>query len=285
MRKLVRRFLNAFLLMACLLVFVPLLLVASVGQTRANQPAYSGTVHYRFDWEWGSAQPDEMGNGWSVTNNLGYRIHLKQGYLATVSTEMIACPHTHPTPQSSLLPGIATAFFAAKTAYAGHSGNKHDASQIPSSYVESIAAPKALLLTSHFGDEPDYCYTHYLIASAKSWMQNLPSDRNMIDTSLFLAGELQSPGSQEWTPFTVQSKLAWGGLLRPITQSAAEVAIVALEPIFPSVNVQVMIRRNLGTLFDNVDFATMNDETRARTILSMIVKSATVEVVRCDTDC
>jgi hypothetical protein len=268
-----------------LLVVVPIfisqtLLSRAGAEMMTASPTTTGQVTYQLDWRWGDAQPDAAGEGWQVTNDRGYRIHVKQGYLVTASAEMIACPHEHTANSASAETMAARVLdlFGARLAYAGHGGNRADASRIASPYVESLSTPATLEIKTVFGVEPVYCQTHYLIAHGVDWAQQLPVDVDMVGKSLFLAGEYWAPGADAATVFIVQTGQAWGTLAE-ITAPATGDQAMRPVVLLPNQDVVIAITRELGSLFDGVDFMTMTGAEQATTVLRGLANSVAVQVL------
>lgn len=222
-------------------------------------PPLPAQITYTLDWDWGKASPG--GAGWRVTNNLGYHIRVEQGYLVTRSVELIACELDHSLSQIifDALP---------QPAYAGHGVTGHDLSRISVPQVESLTAPTAVTVVSTFGSEPAYCQAHYLLAPAIETASNLPGQTDMLDVTLFIRGTYTAPTGHPPTPFTITTQLAWG-------------ALVDLPQAVPTPRqaMQITIRRNLGSMFDNLDFSRMSEAEQAQTILRSLVASTQIEVL------
>lgn len=252
---------------------------ATATHTHSHDPATTpttGQILYQLDWQWGKATPAADGQSWEVVNDLGYRIRVTRGYLVTGSAQMVACPHTHAAAPATLGQHIAEAvsgLFAPSVALAGH-GEESDASRIKTPQVESLTAPSPIHLTAQWGNEPSYCQMHYLLAHGVASAQNLPSDVSMIGNSLLIEGEVRGPGQAEATAFTIKSPLAWGN---NIALTAADGSIAPATGVKSGTFLHLIIRRDLGNVFDGVDFVNMTPPDQAKQVLRSIIQNTSVE--------
>ena len=269
----IHRKLFTTLLLGVLLVVLAPILVSAASTTSAPTPY---RLTYQFDWAWGKAQPDATGTGWQVSNNLGYQIHVQQGYLVLASAELIACAHDHS--HAATATSLVQQLFGAPVAYAGHTSTHHDASWLTAAQVEALSNPAGLTVPSALGNEPAYCQIHYLVADVTQSAPRLFGRVNMLGKSLYITGDYQAPGSNQRIPFVIQSKLAWGALL-DLTLSANATVQTLDSTIRRTSGPRVVIRRNLGTMFDQIDFAKMSATTQGRTVLRNPTKSATAQLI------
>ncbi len=266
--------LGAVSLMACTTTPVAPPTSATINHSHsATASPTSGQVLYQFDWHWGKAQPDTDGKGWTVINDLGYQIHVTQGYLVTGSAELVPCAHTHAQVQPSTIDTIA-ALFAPQIAKAGH-GGESDASRLKNPQVESLTVPQSISAITQWGSEPNYCQMHYLVAYGVANAQNLPTDVSMIGNSLLIEGEVRAPNTTVATPFNLKSALAWGGSKDLIvTNDKTDVA----EGVKSGTFLHLIVSRDLGSLFDGVDFAQMSAQDQSKQILRSIIQNTEIEV-------
>lgn len=254
------------------LVFLPTLIdllqpVETQGQTHQHT-APTTTVTYILAWEWGAALPAGNGEGWSVTNNLGYMIHAQRGYLVNRSLELIPCEHDD-SPAERVLNR-----FAPQPAQAGHGATEHDSTRISAPFIESLAQPSTIELETTFGDETAYCQAHYLVAPGIETARNLPSEVNLLDKSLLIEGVYTAPVGDTPIPFTIITNLAWGTVTK-LTAVDSQLAVLeaASQPQ------QIIIRRNLGGMFDNLDFEAMSPVEQSKTILRSLTASTRIIVM------
>ncbi|MCW1968979.1 MAG: hypothetical protein KIH69_012785 [Anaerolineae bacterium] len=248
----------------------------SNSHTHSHAATTTGQILYQLDWQWGKAKPAADGQSWEVVNDLGYRIRVTRGYLVTGNAQMVACPHTHAAVPATLGEQIAeavTGLFAPSVAMAGH-GEEGDPSRIKTPQVESLTAPIPIHLTAQWGNEPNYCEMHYLLAYGIASAQNLPSEVSMIGSSLLIEGEVRGPGQTEATPFSIKSPLAWGSNKALI---ATDGSIDPKTGVTAGTFLHLIIRRDLGNVFDGVDFVKMPPPDQAKQVLRSIIENTSVE--------
>lgn len=224
-------------------------------QTTQGSPIVYGDVAYRASWDWGGAQP-LAGGGWSTTNDRGYTIRVRAGRLVTRSLELVPC-HAPPAeqPLARLFGGLAP-----PAAHAGHGSLLPNASRISRSFEEDLADPQEREVEARRARDPDYCQGHLLIAR--------PTGAPPAAPSLEISGEW-TRGGRGPTPFAVRGAAAYGQLKDLLDASGA-------APQRQSIvgGVRVEARRELGSMFDGVDFAAMPEAEQARRIARSIVGNA-----------
>ena len=257
----------------------------------------SQNLAYQLDWQWGQARPQANRQSWSVTNNLGYHVTVNRGYLTTHNLELIACDPTTAALPSHLVSSVLDLWLhpfqllaallpkqqifsalKAQPAFAGHGNVTYNPSRITMPYVESLAQPIAAQLETHSVPKASYCQVHYLIARAAGAVQNQPEDRRMDGLSLWVEGEYVAPDAITAKPFIIKSSLAWGTITTAIASEetsnpAPRIALSSGQPI-----ARVTLHRNLGSMFDGVDFETMSESEQAKTILRSLARSVEMRV-------
>lgn len=225
-------------------------------QVSEGSPIIYGDVAYRVSWEWGEAKPISEEGGWMVTNDLGYEIHIQAGKLVTRNLELVPC-HAPP----SMKP-LARLFekFGSLTAYAGHGSMLPNASRISKSFMEDLAKPTDRNVEIRRVRDPDYCQGHFLIAR--------PSGTPPATTNLAVSGTWARDGSEP-KPFEIRGATAYGRLKDLV---AASSGLAERQSIIGGV--QVEIRRELDSMFNGVDFASMSETAQANRITRSIVDNA-----------
>jgi hypothetical protein len=246
------------------LVIVAGMLIGSV--LTKQKRGESGDINYAMTWDWGTATPTDT--GWQVTNDLGYMIAVEKGYLVSHSIQLLECN------DSDESAGLIGDFFEANTAEANHGGDDNDPSAILIPLVEELGSASS----SDFGavNVPyrQYCTAHYLVARSDSVTRNMPDDIDMYGQSLYLEGTYQVVDSEAVVPFTLQTSLA-NGTIADIRLSTNT------EPMRVEISDEVIhidIQRQLDTLFDGVDFETMDADEQARTVLWSLIRDTRVLV-------
>jgi len=241
-------------------------------------------IHYALDWEWGRAKPLASGSGWEVVNNLGYRIEIDKMYLVTYRTGLIACEEADLVDVNRVNPyQMCTAarwsWSLVSTAYAGHSFTDDDPVVINTQHVEDLSNPKSFDLGLVTVSEQRYCRLHYLLARAEREATGLPEDVALVDSSTYFEGRYYAPGSNEAVTFSVLDSSADGALIditaeTPSTSQALGMINVNFE------GARVHIIRNLGLMWDDVDFLSMSSRDIARRVLGNLTSTLKVEIER-----
>lgn len=235
-----------------------LLLVVLAYFLPAPTSSTPGNVVYTTTWDWGAAQPDPAG-GWHVVNDLGYEVHLQDGYIVTYSATLGECPHSH-----SFLAWLVS-LLTPNSAAAGHN-SEADPAQINASFVDSLAQPTAHEWGTVLVNEPSYCEGHYLVARAD---HTTAGSSAAFETSISITGTYQSVMSDEIQSFTLTSAVAWG-TLGPLLDGDAQ-GNVHIE--IGNEAVHIDIRRQLDRLFDGIDFATISESAFAQAVLRNLLQN------------
>lgn len=216
-----------------------------------------GSVAYVAAWQWGQAIPLPNGS-WQTVNDLGYTVTVEEGYVVFASADLIECEHDHATNWWQMLFG--------GSAHAGHGGGVNPTAVVPV-LVESLSAPQTTALGMVSGSEPAYCQGHYVVAQATAEIDQ-PVGVDLTGSSLYVRGTYQPAGSKTAQPFEMQTALAWGeidDLRLPVQDGTGEWPTVHAET--GSQSIEITVLRNLGTLFNGVDFAHTDETTQAKAIL------------------
>jgi len=253
---------------AALAILGVLLLSAGCACNTPAAPA-AHSVSYVLEWKKNKVEEDGEGAGWELTNDLGYRVHLTRGYIVTRSLELIPC---NPVPPPvSLRQGIGD-LIGPRPAYAGHSAIA-DPSSTKTATVESLLSLQSHTAATLSPGPQKYCQAHYLIARADPSATGLPAGVDMVDQSLRLEGWFRRPGEAQSTPFSVVTAVANGKLfeLPHVDEESFALNTATTSAV-------VVVRRDLDSIFDHVDFATMPDKRVAREVLQNLVNGMEIEL-------
>lgn len=219
------------------------------------------TVHYELDWDWGDATA--TADGWTVLTDRGYQVVVTEGFLMTDSVQLVVCSDTDLGSVASLL-----RFVGAVRAWAGH-GRQQDPSAWRVGYAESLSRPSRVALGGVKVGSGVYCRAHFLVAGAETDTVGLPAAPDLVGTSVYVVGEATGADG-EALPFTIWSTLPVGSL------------VGWSDPVAPidtaSGDVRVTIIRDLGHLFDGIDFATMGPESIEKSLLLGLANRVRVSV-------
>ncbi|MCA9541003.1 MAG: hypothetical protein KC620_19015 [Myxococcales bacterium] len=242
----------------------------------ATPSVATATVGYRLEWDTSRVEPAEA--GWSVTTDLGYRVTLTRGYLVSYQASLVPCSQVEAT--QGALDTAAQVFFAligVSTAHAGHD-DVPDPTRLAAPRIESLLRPTALDWGELVVPGTTYCQAHYVVARADDSAAPWPRDVEMSRVSAYIEGTWQQ-GDAEPVAFTVNSSLANGRLVDLFPEGHFGETDAALTIDTAAEGALVLIRRDLGGLFDGIDFATADDRTVERTLLTTLIDGLVIEVV------
>lgn len=226
-------------------------------------------VRYVLEWKRGTVRDLAPAGGWEVVNDLGFTVRVTRAYVVSRSIELVPC-----APRAVSLRRLER-FFSPPPALAGH-GTSADPSASPRAEVESLAPAAPRELARVYPGARTYCRAHYLMARADAHAAALPADVDMIDRTLRIAGHVQPPDAAGFTPFAVATAVANGTLVDLHTTGVAGLDSGRASAV-------IVVRRNLDTIFDRVDFGTMTEKRMAREILHNLIAGVEIEV-RVDPD-
>jgi hypothetical protein len=194
-------------------------------------------LSYMLRWSMGRATRDTT--GWRVSTAMGYEVHVTAGALVNAAVQLVPCS--------------SAGLFEVQVANADHGSARPDLTRWVGPRSESLVAPDGLTLGPVPISTDRYCDAHYLVADDPA--ANAPALR--------LAGTVRK-GSGPARDFEITSPYPWGGSIK-----LPDGAIPA------SGDTQVVIERDLGGLFDEVDFEAAPDE-QARMVLRALVRGTRV---------
>jgi len=122
-----------------------------------------------------------------------------------------------------------------------------------------------------------YCKLHYLVARAGHDSPGLPSELDIVDTTLHLEGTVRAPGASTDAPLTIHTAAAYGQLFERAGNPAVE---LHADPGDGALRVEV--RRHLARMFDGVDFGRMPERAIALQILKALVDHTDVAILPLD---
>lgn len=210
----------------------------------SRDEAMTDNLVYQFAWDRGEAKEAEQ--GWTLTNDLNYAITLEDGFVNSAVVQLVPCVE-------------AVGWWRVGTAYAGHGDSVVDVSRWVGPVVEEVGFP-AGRTTPLLIYNQTYCQAHYLVAPDHT--HNLPT--------LVLSGTYTAPDSQEARPFTIESDLTWGQIIGLNRRGPGSIALEMGD------SVTVVVQRELGSLFDGIDFQTISDSDLAKAVLRNLTNNTTV---------
>lgn len=253
-----------------------LALLMAGGCRHAPAPPLAPAMHqvrYRLEWMADDVVKNPDGIGWSVRNDLGYRVRVMRGWVTSYSMELVECPPAAASSPAEQFSALLWSMVEG-SAFAGHSAGTPNPAAIRPMQVESLTDPVTREVGVVTLPPQTYCKLHYLVARAGHDSPGLPTDLDMVDTSLHVDGTYRAPDATADSAFTVHTASAYGQLFERVASSAAALHVDTADG-----GTEVVIRRHLGRVFDAVDFAHMADRMIAQQILKSIVDHVEVEIV------
>jgi len=213
-------------------------------------PAIDG-VEYQLSWASDGTTPET--EGWSVETDLGYRVHVKEGWINNYSVQLVPCPEV-----ARISVGVGVA----------HAGHPEDAD--PSAVygqVQSLTDPTDLWTTLDL-DTTSYCSVHYVVGHVDEDSTGLPEEPDLFGVSLWMQGEIVTPEG-EILPLEIATHRAHADLLEELALLTTDLRDTHIA--------KVVVTRNLATLFDGIDFTAAPDDVDWA-VLSNLIADLQVEV-------
>jgi hypothetical protein len=205
------------------------------------------TVTFATDWDRSGVQSET--EGWSDTTDLGYRVHLRAGWLVTYGMSVEPCV-VRPTRLPSL--------WQVGTAFAGH-GVMNTPGALEAVSLDDLAGPARQVLGTRALPDDRWCEAHILMARALPHTP-MPEGVAMRQQTLRLDATWTAPDGATGT-LDVTVPLANGGH----TELPADVPA----------DLRVTFVRRLDGLFDGIPLATGSPPRVARAVLANLMEQGT----------
>ena len=236
-------------------------------------------VHYDLRWSWGRGHALDDGQGWETVSDLGYRVQVHQGYAVSYSMELIPCePPPDDTEDRGSLGALKLLWLPAllaRPAHANHGAWQNNPIGMYVPHAERLTPPGDLALGTSHGTLGDYCGFHYLVARANRDTKLLPDEPRIMGASLHLEGVYYAPEATVPEPFRIHTSLPIGRIW-----DIAEVDIVRSSDDPPTGGIVVRVHKDLGALFDGVDFAALTGALFEQAALNALIAACRVEITR-----
>jgi hypothetical protein len=230
--------------------------------TSRNTPTLLSGARYRLSWDTSGAVRQDDG-AWTIDTDLGYRVLLRDGHLATRAVSLVTCTPALQGASSGALGLLHLINLLVPPAFACE--GEEDPSTV-AGVVEWLMQPAAVELGSASFKAARYCKLHHQNARAHSDSRGLRPDQGMEERTLHLEGSFQR-GDAAPVAFSVRSDLAWGEL-RPLEVEAAQ----------GTGFVEAELSRDLGGLFDGIELKSADEETLARGVLRNLNRGMSLTV-------
>ena len=226
----------------------------------AADPADSarGLLLSEVQWslEWDRARVEPAAAGWATLTDLGYRVRLESGWIVDYGLSLGTCA----TP-------------AGDTLDAANWAASIDAAVMPM-HAEDLAHPSDLGLGPRAFTAWRYCWAHWLLARASESV-DAPREASLVGTSLRIdaiwarSGDSGERHVETWWP---------RGTLVELTALADPDELDAARRDGEPRAAYITVKRDLGALFDGVDFAAASDEVVAARLLENLVARSRLSI-------
>jgi hypothetical protein len=227
-------------------------------------------VTYEFVWSDAGAVSQSDG-AWSVTSNLGYEVNVSLGLLTISTVQLIPCDDAMASVSEPWGVRMAAWLLGASAARAGHGSTETDPSAVLEEAIEALTPSGSVTLGPGEFDSHDYCGLHVLFGPSVTDPSTAEVD--MYLRVLHLEGTWRD-GEGEAESFVVHTALPTGALVDLEGLDGSAVRIEA-----GTWGARVQVERELGGLFDDVDFATMSEDLRNKALLTALVDGLEARVI------
>ena len=250
------------------------------GSSEDSLVSRSSEVTYRLEWTGHEALTWNEDGTWSLTNDLGFEISVDLAYLVSYSSELVECTASERISTSGWIKWMGNLVAGAllARAHAGHSSLDPNPAAIMAPLAETLTPPSDRDLGSTTIEAEHYCKVHYLTARSDDKAQWLPENVDLYRQTLFVSGRYLSRDSGAPIDFAWRSDLGNGAisLLYPPGRYGDENAAFVYES--GTQDITLRIRRDLSSLFHQVDFDQMDEEDASRQVLSNVVDGLEIVV-------
>jgi hypothetical protein len=252
------------------------LLLASVTGCEEHEPSEDAqvgispaSVRWTLDWELEGTSANGS-EGFEVVNDLGYRVRVEAGWIGSWGATLVECADEGMNREQVVELGVASPWLIAE----GHASGDDDPSAWVFAVVESLTEQRIVGADPIELPAARYCEVHYLIApiseasegfaEAAAALAQVDAEASLVDASVVIVGSWEPPGGGPATPFVLRSEQSYGKIL-------------ALDPSAvdqDGVDVEVVVRRELASMFDQVEFASAEPEAAAWQAVGNLAKLA-----------
>lgn len=216
--------------------------------------AYLWAASWSLTWDTTRLDP-ARGGGWSVKTDMGYAVRLKYGWLVDHSVSFGPCDTGG---ASAGVGGSSALRLFGLGIREARAHDDADPSAIEAMYAEDLLHPEPAGPWPMTFEAKRYCRAHWLIARATAKLSAPPSVAPLLDgRSLYLAGTWERGGARR--AFTVDT---WwpAGHLRDLDEVLDPSALAAARADGGAYAARVTVKRDLGAMFDGIDFETASEE-------------------------
>ncbi len=238
------------------------------GNSTVAEQAQDGVILSAATWtlNWTNEGVEfDPSNGFSLTTNLGYRLHVKTGHVVLHRVALIPCP-------ADSAGTTAWNPFAISTAWAHE--EESDPSSMETLAISDVGATTEREIGANSFAPVRYCQVYWLVARGMAGA-TATDGLDMSNRSIYFEGTWERNGQtgpllvDTWWPMGTIVDLESSVDPEMYDQAAAETNIHFTW---------LGIHLSAGRLFDDIEFATDSKEIVADSILDNIVASATLKI-------
>jgi hypothetical protein len=209
-----------------------------------------------------------------VVTDQGYTVVVNTAYVVTFSVKLVPCDDETDITLTDLV-----RWMFGGVAHAGHGGENRDPSAALVPRVEDLLSPDDVLHARRPIRAERYCQVHYLVGPAAENAIALPTDPDLVGTSLYLEGHWRRGDTADSVPFAVISSKAYGALTHLYPADQFDVSEARLRVDADDTSAHVTIERPLATLFDGVDWPAVSDAQLEAQLLRNLIGQTRTRVV------
>lgn len=219
---------------------------------------------WTLGWNTADVEFDTTG-GFSLTTNLGYRVHIETGLMVLHRVALIPCPVT---------PKNTTAFFPLSIASAFAHEEDADPSSMETLAVSDVVHPKATEIGANAFAPARYCQMYWLISRGMEGA-SAEGELDMSNRSIYFEGTWERNG--ESGPLFVDTW--WPAGVIADMKSLVEPSMYATASAESNVHFTwIGIDLAVNKLFDDIEFAVDSEAVIADSILDNVITHAELTV-------
>ncbi len=238
------------------------------GDSNAGDTVGDGVILSAATWTlgWNSESVEfDAAGGFTITTNLGYRVHVDTGHLVLHRVALIPCPAA---------PADTTAWVSLSIASALAHEEDADASSTETLAVSDVAHPKTTEIGANTFAPVRYCQVYWLVARGMDGAAAV-DDLDMSNRSIYFQGTWERNGDSG--PLIVDTW--WPAGIITDMQSIVDPQLYATAAAEPSVHFMwIGIDVALGKIFDDIEFVADSDAIIADSILDNVIENAELTV-------
>jgi hypothetical protein len=229
---------------------------SSLGGASSLDLEEGASVRYVLAWSQEGVSPDG-----SFVTDMGYRVTIESGYIATVSMVLVPCDSSDEEGGSAAL-----RWLSPRSAHADHAYD-WDTSRVEGVVIEDVTSTSALQLGTAAASGASYCQAHWVAAAG----QGIAEDGTYMASAVVLRATVES-ATGEMREVDTSTTLG-AGALRDL--ETAETDLMTLLDAAPT-EATITITRHPALALDGEDLSALSDEEIAYAFVRGLCASARV---------